>query len=343
MLNNKNILNSLIKSAAFLTLIIPFSGCVKKTESEVQAFTNSELKSNYDSAHGKAKHAMNMLQKAGWCEIPDEYLNVQPMSRGAAKRKFSRIELMQYMGCVANQESTLGNEKDNAGSNSGDGMGYAIGMWQVKEGHRRKMLRMGGRVLQCDDNLYDDLNSATCALIVFIEAARERDMNYNGLNPWEGVCTEAQYKVTNPQGLPIFSPQCDDCQSSLKTNFSLNSDASKLKLEVTVDGNKCGAQDLKIEFINTDESKTKILQNESFKFSTAKNGGSKVAEIEISTNKIPKANVARVRIFKNNEEVYVTNPSPKLPAFKPIADAIPNGISTLIPTEIPTATPTPEK
>ena len=301
------------QSATLLALIMMPLGCQKEGDSSAQTYTNAELRNNLENVQEKAKKAAANLKKAGWCEIPADYLTVQPMSKKSSKRKFSHNEIVQYMGCVANKESTMGKNKVNHDSDEGDGMGKAIGLWQVKEGHIGKKLTMGSRDLVCGENLEDDQNSATCALIAFVEAAKNREMEYNGLHPWEAVCSESDYKIKNNSGQPIFIGNCDDCEANFKPKTSLSEDGSKWIVEASVPIANCGATQMTVELVDTGSGKPTNIAAESAKLENSSNG-TKVGSISFEVALFPTADVARIKILNGAEVLFVTNPSPKLPA-----------------------------
>jgi hypothetical protein len=192
---------------AFVSACKPNLGEVGNNNSEgdgadTEAYTRKQLLANYEGSQKKAMEATCSLEKAGWREIPARYL---PTRKGIK----THDELIQYMACVANEESTLGKA---AGANPvADSCGKAMGYWQLKSCHMGKFIKIDEIVFKCEATntktlTYDRTASAKCARYVYMVNAVEYG---NGTGPWVGKCAEKTWRLKAANGRDIFPKKCE--------------------------------------------------------------------------------------------------------------------------------------
>jgi hypothetical protein len=164
--------------------------------SENLGFSRSELRSSQAARLG-ALQAVELLEGAGWCEIPSK----------ALPRGMSHSDLVRQMACIANKESTFG--RDTFGPVVTEA-GRPFGFWQIVTGHMGQRVTVDGKTYSCSAKgssqlQHDPKISAKCALYVYMESVSR---GVSGLRPWEAVCSASERNMLANDGKPVFRPAC---------------------------------------------------------------------------------------------------------------------------------------
>ena len=159
-------------------------------------FSRGELRSS-QAARAGALNAVELLEDAGWCEIPAK----------ALPRGMSHSDLVRHMACVSNKESTFG--RDTFGPVVTEA-GRPFGFWQIVTGHMGQRVTFGGKTYSCNARSTSQLQndpkvSAKCALYVYMESVSR---GVSGLRPWEAVCSASERNMLANDGTPVFRPAC---------------------------------------------------------------------------------------------------------------------------------------
>lgn len=268
--------------------------------SHSQAFTQSQLRSDSNAKAGADK-AVALLEEAGWCEIPSSSL----------PSGMAHSDLIRHMACIANKESTFGKYRVAQGGTTP--YGHAYGFWQIVTGHMGKSLNVGGTRYSCPASSVnslksDDLVSAKCALYVYMDSLH-RNGN-SGLAPWEAVCSASDRNLLRKDGSAVFRPACQNrsCQKAPKVSF----EESVGEVHVELDS-KCDGDQIRFVFVKSNGTKVSIPSGSSssdVQVSSVVNGkavASYAAAVSLGFDAV------RVIVEKNGQEIYRTNPSPRLP------------------------------
>jgi hypothetical protein len=169
---------------------------MSESGSENLGFSRSELRSSQAARLGALK-AVELLEDAGWCEIPSK----------ALPQGMSHSDLVRQMACIANKESTFG--RDTFGPVVTEA-GRPFGFWQIVTGHMGQRVTVNGKTYSCSAKgssqlQHDPKISAKCALYVYMESVSR---GVSGLRPWEAVCSASERNMLANDGTPVFRPAC---------------------------------------------------------------------------------------------------------------------------------------
>lgn len=270
-----------------LLLLMLLSGCKSTANleetSDAKGYRSSELRSS-PAVWSKAKEAVGLLEKNGWCTIP----------QGSLPRGYSHSDLVRQMACVANKESTFGQDRTGPGDT---GHGVPYGYWQVVTGH----LGASTKGYKCPNTsvaqLRDNFNiSAQCALYVYMA---------QGLGAWEAKCGRSEWQATRSDGQPIFPIACggDACAKGIVTKQEGKT------FKVTV-GSACEGNFL--EAVPLEASASQVISaGKSLTANLSKSGNQKVGVFDLS-DLDTRYNKLRILVKQGSQTLWTSNPSPSI-------------------------------
>jgi hypothetical protein len=271
---------------ALLFLVI-VSGCKSAANleetSESTGYRSSELR-NSPAVWAKAKEAVGLLEKNGWCTIP----------KGNLPRGYTHSDLIRQMACVANKESTFGQDRTGPGDT---GFGVPYGYWQVVTGH----LGQSAKGYKCPNvsvsQLRDNFNiSAQCALYVYMA---------QGIGAWEAKCHRGDWQALRSDGQPIFPIACGDeaCTKGIVTKQEGRT--FKVTLAKACEANFIEAIPLEVNSSNVASTGKSLTAN------LALSGTQKVGIIDLN-GLDPKYDKLRILVKQGSQTLWTSNPSPSI-------------------------------
>jgi hypothetical protein len=290
-----------------VSLVLSAAGCApsastSQAENSDLRYTPSQLRSS-DAARAGARQAIGLLESTGWCEIPSS----------ALPRGWSHSDLVRQMACIANKESTFGRNTTGPGDT---GYGVPYGYWQVVTGHMGQRVTVHGKTYRCPASSVSQLRndpkiSAACSLYVYMESVQK---GVSGLRPWEAKCSATERNMLANDGTPVFRPACQNLACKDKTEIAV--DATTGVVAVRIDPT-CKAAKARFVFLKADNPKLNAgsAQDTQHDKDVAFDPQTRAAFVHSAAALIDGFNAVRVIVLDaQGNELYRTNPSPKLPA-----------------------------
>jgi hypothetical protein len=271
----------LIASASFA--LSALNSC-KPSVSGVQAYGRGY------SQQGRASEIACSLIRAGFLDLP------RPTGRAAYEYSdafFRDRDMVDLFTCIADAESTLGADP-STNRNYND----TSGVLQVKNYHGTS-----GEFRACTGQDLRQLDANTrCSADIY---------RAQGLGAWEvialGNCRASQVEKVRCPDSSLESQRGGSCGASMTPRFS--PDGSTLDVTVAPD---CGATSASIVLMNVQNGRA-VTSAAPIENGFSQNGAQKSATFQLGMVRRPEHTHVRIALLSNGQEIYRTNPSPKLP------------------------------